>query len=353
MQIALQRFKSFNMSPPIRVGGGEIVSLRAPLMTIAAYAAIQEWNPRNIVAFGQNGAVPGLLKNDIEAHMIVVVCDHDLADVAGSIDQSILNALMQEGFDYANLIAGFQNGVQLVNFGEAFATNPFGEFITDVLFKTFFDHAHQLKYSDDLSHVLLLIGNGGDRTMCAKIVGREGTYKMFPSPYAGVIESRHAVVGKNILLTAAFDRNIIYGIEADSMVDYLAEPESALIWADQKIGHNIEDLAVVDGSSDTVILTLADGEFRLVPMIVRLVHDDLMLSPSTAEGIRLEDLDGEILSPIVRIARSGKITLADRQSGMTLLRFERPSAFGSKFEDMVTRAISRQLSANRPVSGIW
>ncbi|MCX6714305.1 MAG: hypothetical protein NTX72_00640 [Candidatus Uhrbacteria bacterium] len=352
MKEVLPRTKSFNMSPPIRICGGHLLSLRAPFGTMMAYADVQDWNPHNIVAFGQNGATPGRKKMDIEAHMIVVVSDQNMADVAGSIDKTILDGLLQDGFDYANMVAGFANGVQLMNFGEAFAVNPYGEYITDAFFRTFFNHANQLKWSEDSSHVLLLIGRGGDRTLCAKIVGRKETYKMLPSPYAGVVESRHALVGRNILLTAEFDRNMIYGIEADSLVDYLTEPESVLVWAQQKIGYGIEDLAVVDGSSDTIILTLTDGEFRLVPMLVRFMREDLVLSPSTAEGIRITDLDGEILSPVVRIARNGQLILADRHSGSTLVRFDRPATFGPKFENMVACAITRRLSAHHPVIGI-
>lgn len=349
MKELLQRTKSFNMSPPIRICGGHLVSLRAPLGTMMAYADVQDWNPRNIVAFGQNGAASGLKKKDIEAHMIVVVSDQNMADVAGSIDKTILNGLMQDGFDYANMVAGFTNGVQLMNFGEAFAMNPYGEYITDAFFNTFFNHANQLKWSEDSSHVLLLIGRCEDRTLCAKIVGRKETYKMLPSPYAGAVESRHALVGRNILLTAEFDRNTIYGIEADSLVDYLTESGSVLMWAEQRIGHKIEDLAIIDGSSDAVILTLTDGEFRLVPAIVRFVRDHLVLNPSTAEGIRIEDLNGEMMSPVVRITRNGQLVLADRHGGSALVRFEHPATFGPKFENMVVCATSRHLSAHRPM----
>lgn len=349
---ASKRPKSFYLSPSIRVDGGHIISLRAPLGTIAAYAAIQEWNPHNIVAFGQNGAVPGVTKADIEAHMIVISGDHNMADVAGSIDKTILNALLQDGFDYANMIAGFHNGVQIVNFGSDFATNPFGEHITDILFKTFFDRKNQIKRSHDVSNTLLFIGGEKDRTLCAKIAGRVGTYKMLPSPYAGVVESRHAVVGKNILLTAPFDRKDIFAIDAESLVDFLLEPESVLMWSEQRIAHNIEDIAVVDGSPDTVILTLSDGSFRLVPITVRFVQDKLVLNPSTAEGICLEDLGGEVLSPIVRVAHNGHLILADRHNSPTLLRFDRSTNFGPKFEDMVSRATTHQLSAHTAISGL-
>lgn len=346
-----RRPKSFYLSPPIRVDGGHIISLRAPLGTIAAFAAIQEWNPHDIVAFGQNGAVPGLKKTDIEAHMIVISGDHSMADVAGSIDKMILHSLLQDGFDYANMIAGFHNGVQVVNFGSAFATNPFGEYVTDVLFATFFNRMNQIKRSHDVSNTLLFIGGEKDRTLCAKIAGRDGTYKMLPSPYAGVVESRHAVVGKNILLTAPFDRKDIFAIDAESLVDFLSEPESVLIWSGQRIAHNIEDIAVVDGSPDTVILTLSDGLFRLVPITVRFVQDNLVLIPSTTDGICLEDLGGEILSPVVRIAQNGHLILADRHN-TTLLRFDRSTNFGPKFEDMVSRATARTLSAHTIVSDL-
>ncbi|OGL99721.1 hypothetical protein A2318_03210 [Candidatus Uhrbacteria bacterium RIFOXYB2_FULL_45_11] len=342
------RSKSFHLSPPIRVDGGYVVSLRAPLATIAAYAAIQEWDSHNIVVFGQNGAVPGLKKEDIEAHMIVIKGDHNMSDVAGSIDKSILHALLQDEFDYANMIAGFHNGVQVVNFGCAFATNPFGEYITDVLFNTFFDRTNLLKRSHDLSNTLLFIGGEKDRTLCAKIAGRDGTYKMLPSPYAGVVESRHAVVGKNILLTASFDQKDIYAIDAESLVDFLSEPESVLVWSEQRIAHNIEDIAVVDGSPDTVILTLSEGSFRLMPITVRFEKDDLVLRPGVSEGICLADLGGEILSPVVRIAWNGHLVLADRHNTSTLLRFDRSSNFGQKFEDMISRATSHQLTS-RPL----
>lgn len=349
---ASQRPKSFYLSPSIRVDGGHIISLRAPLGTIAAYAAIQEWNPHNIVAFGQNGAVPGVTKADIEAHMVVIVGDHSMADVAGSIDKTILNALLQDGFDYANMIAGFHNGVQLVNFGCAFARNPFGEHITDVLFKTFFNRENYLKHTNDLSHVLLFVGGEKDRTIYAKIAGRDGTYKMLPSPYAGAVESRHAVVGKNILLTAPFDRKDIFAIDAESLVDFLSGSETVLLWSEQYIAHNIEDIAVVDGSPDTVILTFSDGLFRLVPITVRFVGDNLVLNLSTADGICLEDLDGEILSPVVRIARNGHLILADRHNSSTLLRFDRSSNFGPKFEDMVHRATAHKLSVHTTVPNL-
>lgn len=339
------------LSPPIRVNGGFVISVRGSFQTVMTYAALQEWNPRNIVAFGQNGSVSGIQKSELEAHMVVVIGDRSLADVSGSIDKTILDALMQDGFDYANMIAGFHNGVQLVNFGEAFAVNPFGEWIMKALFKTFFTHAMILKNSDDLTNALLLIGQGGDRTLCAKISGRDGTFKMLPSPFDQVVESRHAVVGKNILLTTEFGQNSIYGVEAESLVLYLTDPEGVLVWAHQNIGHGIEDFAVIDGSCDAVILTLANSEFRLLPMIVRFQANELEFRPSTLDGIRLSDLDGEILSPVVRIARNGQVILADRHSGSTLVRFDHPSTFGSKFEQMVISATTHRLFAHRMMYG--
>ncbi len=352
MREVSQWFESFHNSPPIPVEGGHLISLRAPLAVLAMYASVQEWNPNDVVAIGQNGAVPDLAREDLEVHLIVVVSDHDMADVAGSIDKRVLDAHMLGDFDYANMIAGFNNGVRLVNFGEAFAANPFGELVTDMFFKMFFNHANQLKLSEDLSHVLLLIGRDGDRTLCAKIAGREDTYRMLPSPFASATESRHVVVGRNILLTAAFEGNTIYGIEADSLVDYLTDHESVLMWSAQRIGHSIEDFAVVDGTSDTVILTLADGEFRLAPMIVHFNRDNLALSPSVVEGISFKDFDKEIISPVVRVARSGRIVLADRRNTSAFLRFDHPSSFGSKFENMFKRTVSHQLSAQRSVIGI-
>lgn len=342
-------FRDLNISPPIRVNGGSLISMRGSFQKVMAHAAIQEWNPRNIIAFGQNGAKPGMEKSCLEAHMIVVISEKNMADVAGSIDKTILDALMQDGFDYANMIAGFHNGVQLVNFGEGFVVNPFGEMIVEALFKTFFTNAMILKHSDDLTNALLLIGEGGDRTMCAKIVGHDGTYKMLPSPHVNAVESRHAVVGKNILLTAAFGKSTIYGIEAEMLAHYLADPKGFLMWIEQKIGFEIEDFAVVDGSYDAVILTVSTGEFRLIPMVVRFNKNHLEFHPSIDEGIRLEDLDGEVLSPVVRIARNGQIILADRHSGSTLVRFDRPSNFGPKFVQMVACATSHRLSAHSAV----
>jgi hypothetical protein len=192
----------------------------------------------------------------------------------------------------------------------------------------------------------LFIGGEKDRTLYAKIAGRDGTYKMLPSPFAGVVESRHAVVGKNILLMAGFDRKDIFAIDAESIVDFLSESESVLMWSEQRIAHSIEDIAVVDGSPDTVILTLSDGSFRLVPITVRFVQDNLVLNTSTAEGICLEDLGGEILSPIVRVAHNGHLILADRHNTSALLRFDRSTNFGPKFVDMVRRTMMRKLSAH-------
>ena len=351
MRKLLSVSKGLSVSPPIRVNGGVMISLRGPFGTVMTYASVQGWNPRNIVAFGQNGGLPGMTKLEMEAHMIVVVGEQSMAEVAGSINKTILDALMQEGFDYANMIAGFYNGVQLVNFGGEFAANPFGEMIIDAIFATFFTSSMFLKNSGDFTNALLLIGQGDDRAMCAKIAGRNGTYKLLPSPFDQIVDPRHTVVGKNILLAAEFGQNKVYGVQMESIANYLQNAESTLVWTGQQIGYKIEDFAVVDGSHDTVILTIAEGEFRLIPTVVRFNGTHLEFRPSMADGVRLEDLGGEILSPIVRIARNGEITLADRHNHTTFIRFEQPANFGPKFEQMVARAASHRLSAHRAVQG--
>ncbi len=348
-----------NISPKIDFDGGQIISVEGPMRAVLMHVEILRWKPSHIVMIGQNGAK--VAKDDPESirlHLIVVCDRFEMTEQNRPfIDHSILLALTQEGFDYAHLIGSLDDGLWFAIFGEDFAINTHANMILEMLVNTFFDEKGGLCRSDEsASNVLLLIGKSGDRMMAGYIQGRQNSFGFLTDPFGPNVAMRNALVGTNVFLCAKSGGKQLCGVTAEDIVDFLTDenPNRVLLWSYVQLGCNIEDIAIVDGARDIMILTLIDGKYRLLPSYVRFNNEGKMrLVACPIDGVRTDDLSGDILSPIVRITKEGMLIFADRTQGASSVRFDHAQSFGSKVQSMITNSLKGGLTMNHPSSGVW
>ena len=350
-----REFQGVRVSPDIKVDGGHIVSIEGPIKTIMTYVYMKSWGPSQVVMLGQNGSqVRATNFDEVLVHMIVVCksSSGNIAQVRGSIDKSLLDALKQDGFCYAHLLAGLDRGVRLAVFGVDFVSNPHAEKITEVLLGAFFRKNGRYKADDAETNTLLLVGDPGERVVVGYVDGREKSFSFLSDPFGPNIEMRNAMVGENLFVCVSCGGKQIAGVSSEDLMMFLISKGCARVvpWSYVQIGCDIEDVAVVDGTN-VLIFTLRDGCFRLMPAVVRLNDSGKMsLLPSAAEAVRAEDLQGDIPPSIVRVTKNGMLIFADRQSETTLVRFDEPNNFGSQFEKMIALSLSGNLSANLPAT---
>lgn len=347
-----REFKGIRVSPDIKVDGGHIVSIEGPIRTVMTYVYMKSWRPSQIIMLGENGSVTreGCF-DEVLVHMIVVCRESsNIAQVRGSIDKMLLEALKQDGFCYAHLLAGLDRGVRLAVFGSDFVTNPHAAMIAEVLLEAFFRKSGRYKADDSETNTLLLIGDSGDRVIAGFVDGRDNSFGFLTDPFVPHIEMRNAIVGENLLVCVSCGGKQLAGINSEDVLAFLTSKDRNrfLPWSFVQIGCDIEDVAIVDGTN-VLIFTLRDGDFRLMPTLVQFnAKGKMILIPSAAEAVRAEDLCEDVPSTIVRVTKDGTLIFADRQSETTLVRYDQPHNFGSRFENMVALSLSGKLSANLP-----
>lgn len=331
------RASGIRVSPAIQFEGGRIISVKGPFDEMMDYIAVNAWNPRNLVAIGQNGHI---VKEQIEleAHAIYIVDDKNI-DVA-SIETRLIKALKQDGFDYTHLIAGLEGGIEISIFGTEFNGNPYGKYVAENFYRAFFTPDGVLKFDDERTNTLLLIGNEGERTIVGQITERTNTFKVIANPNNNKVQARHVIVD-NAVLTVGFGTKTIYGIDTEMIKTYLTGKTDKIKWTNTTFDYGIEDIALVGGVENTVIVTVQDKNLRLIPAIVRFEDRTLKVVPSIKEGVKLDDLGGEIVSPVVRVTTDGRVILTNPT---TTLHFDLFTNFGKTFENMITRATRGQLA---------
>ncbi len=326
------------ISPRFRVKGGYLKSVCGPLKTVAHYAHSQKWHPHNIVAFGQNGAMPGMKKEDIQAHVLVVVgAEAEAVHVTAKIPHSILSASMQDGFDYANMMAEFKNHVRLVNFGKAFKTNPFAEHITNIMFDGVFYQNGAVFQSAPMgdARALLLVGTGGPRTICVTIPDQEDAFKVLPCAHLDDVVSRHTLIGSCYLLASAFKGSTVFALRADALRTFILDPESIPpVWSSTHVGYCIEDLGLVDGSKDTALMTVMDQSARYIPLRLSETPTKRSLVAEHLVGLSRSDMSDYRHSPIVRVAQDGQVILVDNEE-MLFVRLTPARMLGEKFQKLI------------------
>jgi len=122
--------KGLQISPPMNVFGGKMVSIRGPLSVVLTHLEMHAHEICSLLAFGQNGAREGGTPWDhVEAHILVL----NESRMEMCVPYAIIAAQYQDGFDYAHMFTLFGNGVRVGIFGTSFKQNPHASRLLDAL----------------------------------------------------------------------------------------------------------------------------------------------------------------------------------------------------------------------------
>lgn len=341
----------------ICVGNAHMISIDGLISTVLAYFEIHEWHPSQIVMLGYaDHSVTLSEPNFVYLHVLMLEeKGAELASMRGALKEDALAPYRQAEYTYAHLLAGMDHGVRISVFGASFKKTKHARYISEVLFKTFFRKNGKCKMDQSNTNVLLLIGDQGERIISGFIYNRPGTFAFVTSPFGSNLSVRNAIVGTNALVCATSGNKYVCGTTAEDLVDHFTSEEfdNTFYWSHTRMGCDIDDIAVVDGSHNTIIFTFKEGEYRHMPAYIffdRGGKMKLLMCPN--EGVRASEIKGEMPAALVRVNTSESILFVDQDGSSFTICFDSAKQYGESFERMIERALSQNLSGNRPAIGV-
>lgn len=334
-----------------------MVSIDGLIPAVLAYFQIHPWHPSQIVMLGYvDHSSSQSEPNFVYLHVLMLEeKGADLVSIRGALTEDDLAEHRQSEYTYAHLLAGLDHGVRISVFGADFVKTKHARYISELLFKTFFRKNGKCKMDQSNTNVLLLIGERGDRIISGFIYDHPGTFAYVTDPFGPCMQMRNAIVGTNALVCATSGSKYVCGTTADDLVDHFMSEEfdNTFHWFHTRMGCDIDDIAVVDGSHHTIIFTFKEGEYRHMPAYVffdRSGKMQLLMSPN--EGVRASEINGEMPAALVRVNTPESILFVDQDGQSLTVRFDSAKQFGESFEHMIKCALSQNLSGNRPMIGV-
>jgi hypothetical protein len=338
------------VSPPIKISGASLISIAGRIENVLDYAEEQGWNPSRIIVFGQNGhGVKTFKLSDVDAHLLVVIdVDNaeDIAKAAASISKVLIDALLLDGFDYAHKISLMKDDVTVGVFNEEFDHNTFAHHVMRLATNTWFEEG-RLKFADSCSYAMLFIGREGKRSITAQITGSPGEVMRLSAPFIGESQMRCAIISNEILVVCGKGIGKVYVASSKMIKDVIAGKHDIDAWVEFTLANqSIEDVAIVDGSPDTIILTIEGGEHRLLPVVIRQGNERFSFMPALLDGLATRQIKG-VCSPVVRVNHTANfVSIADKNGASSTVRFHRPEVFGKEFVVLIEKATLGKLSVH-------
>ena len=332
--------RSLQISRPIGIKNGSMVSITGPFQDVIEHLLAHKKRYGRILALGQNGhllshADPEVqlrLQNQLRLHVFIALRSSKEIGVA----TVILQKLLLEDYDYAHAIGIVGSEIVALISGPQMRFNPHGAFILETLRGTLFANS----LAGKMPETVLFIGRPFERSLTFLDLELKRC-KTTVDPFLGSQQPRHAIVG-NMLLAAVYNQAHVFAVNADLISAFLLIDDITLPWQRITIGsQQIEEIGVIDGVHDKVLLTFGKGKFRFMPFLVRF-RNNFELTAIRVEGILLEEVAG-VHRPVTRLSlKTERVVLVCGEQ--QVLEFQSTTRVGDRFSQMMTAVSSDRYS---------
>jgi hypothetical protein len=325
---------------------------------VEKFVDAQAFNPAAFIADGDNAMA---LNDDDDVSMlmrqfVVITATPDgktLSEAKAGITKDEFGMYKRRGLNFGSFIAIMDSEVNLAGWSEGY-TGKWAKYATTARFDFYIETdtesgGRTIKGSTTDVTTMILMGDDSKRTLIGQISGTNEC-KVLNGNHDDV-QTRHTVTGQYVLEFVS-GSDTVNGITADQIVGHLTGRIDDLGWAQTKVDANIVELSANIGDQNTVIATMANGDYRYIPYRAVIHGGNLNLIPSTANGVKFTDFgDDKIGAPIARANIDGDLIATVDNNGtaelikFTDIRMGTDKPWGQTVERMINAAATGSLAA--------